>query len=380
MEPTSGARIESLAGAVKILRENDFGFSEAEIENSIVCLTRELEAGDLEKLEEKIGSKGIVTGAYKKKTFRDFENLLCEELFSLFETSTIKRSERFDSFLGKARELEAKIIGLEPGNARVYEYSSGKRLVYDAVTDGFMDSGLGMAVLGSSYKTIGDYQAFQLYFCSPQGRERLKESFFGNKSFKFFKMKLGLMSGMIMGQCDFLEKMPTADGEIRIVVPNIRKYAASNRIDPGLYEQSVVLHEDIHNLTLRNSELTKRENELLAVIYSEDGERGDAAGEELEAILTAIEGHADFFTGMISKELLNFEHCAKVSGPAEWILAGCEKKLFGLGKIVERYEKGRGFIKYLYSKDPAAVNLVLSDPPKTMAEIENPSAYLQRVK
>jgi uncharacterized protein (DUF2342 family) len=92
--------------------------------------------------------------------------------------------------------------------------------------------------------------------------------------------------------------------------------------------------------------------------------------------MTVIEGHAEFFTNLFSKDLVpGLDTTRRKLG----VMKKLKYKILGLDKLLARYKDGERFISVLYEYGGAKLaNTPLGVLP-TRQEIELPGQYIDRI-
>lgn len=205
--------------------ENVPPFIQKEMEKYVAMATGE--KSETAKIDELKSGLMIVLG---------FLNKPCE----------IKTGDRFYPFLEEVKKVETEITGLTFGKCRIWEYGSGRKCLFDALFTTFDELQLWPKILKRKEKST-------LAKNTPLHRKIISALLLIPRLlvvcilFLFLKFSMIRISKKILGQYDFIEKIPFSVGEIRIVTSNIQKCAKNRCYNLSGLEKYVVLHEDIHN-------------------------------------------------------------------------------------------------------------------------------------
>ncbi|MFB6088685.1 MAG: zinc-dependent metalloprotease [Candidatus Aenigmatarchaeota archaeon] len=210
---------------------------------------------------------------------------------------------------------------------------------------------------------------------------RFKNSLINLFKIPYQRKQISYMSDRVMGTSDIdvlfddigvLEhELPEAIG---IVHRNIEEFSDNKEISPKLGEKYTITHETIHKGQKRNfPDVEDKRGDLIRKKFSgvEDQEQIE---DKLNAYMSALEGHAEFFTNQIFEDQIedlerNYNFRQKF-----WT------KFYGLEPVIERYTKGSEFIDQLYREGGTELaNLAIERPPESMEEIENPEQYIERI-
>ena len=304
-----------------------------------------------------------------------------KSLSYLDEPGEIKEGIRFYPFLAKVRELEEKIIGIKPGECEIREYYSGKKCLFDAL--------------------VATNEELEMWLLFVRVKKEIRANFSLKKSLLAIpllplifplmiilslrqRILLTELSKMILGQHDSLRQTSFSSGEIRVVIPNIQKIAEDTDCRVEDLERFVIIHEEVHNLQASNFSLRQKRKELAArflkdivsmISTGKNTGRINHTKDELEALMTAIEGHAEFFSKKIAEVLLpDFKFRRRTFG----LLRNIKNRILGLSQ--KRYSDGAKFIEYLYLRGGSSLaNLPLKINPISLEEIKNPEEYLKRI-
>jgi len=279
------------------------------------------------------------------------------------------------------RELEEKIIGIKPGECEIREYYSGKKCLFDAL--------------------VATNEELEMWLLFVRVKKEIRANFSLKKSLLAIpllplifplmiilslrqRILLTELSKMILGQHDSLRQTSFSSGEIRVVIPNIQKIAEDTDCRVEDLERFVIIHEEVHNLQASNFSLRQKRKELAArflkdivsmISTGKNTGRINHTKDELEALMTAIEGHAEFFSKKIAEVLLpDFKFRRRTFG----LLRNIKNRILGLSQ--KRYSDGAKFIEYLYLRGGSSLaNLPLKINPISLEEIKNPEEYLKRI-
>jgi coenzyme F420 biosynthesis associated uncharacterized protein len=232
---------------------------------------------------------------------------------------------------------------------------------------------------------------------------------------------ISFLASKVLGQYEVFLPPHEGDGRLSLVAPNIVEVERVLEVDPTDFRMWVALHEQTHHLQFTGvpwlrphllgivdrlagtTELDpgqlfarlrsaveeirsggERPGGVLALLQSPE-QRAVAA--EAQALMTVLEGHADFVMDAVGPEVVptvatirgRFEQRRRRSGsPVQVVL----RKLLGLDAKLAQYRIGGAFFRAVDADAGSeAVAAVFSDPlhlPST-AELADPSSWLRRV-
>ena len=231
---------------------------------------------------------------------------------------------------------------------------------------------------------------------------------------------LAFLASKVLGQFEIFNQ---PGGELLLVAPNVIEAERSLGVDPGDFRLWVCLHEGTHRLQfmavpwldgyLRErvgalidsidldpkvvgarlkfavGELAKaaRGDEsgegLLALIQ---GERSRAIMDEITAIMSLVEGHAEYVMDAVGPDVVpsvasiraKFDHRRQGSGPLDRLV----RRLLGLDVKMRQYAEGGAFVKQVVAKVGMTGFNVVWTSPETLprrAELTDPDAWIKRV-
>jgi hypothetical protein len=301
-------------------------------------------------------------------------------------------------YLEETRPVVDEVTKLKHNdNLQILEYESGKKCLYDALENIITREKI-FETLEVFYDKVSPLKCklvrtmFEFPVLFPWGmitKVRIKHI-------------LNYFSKNILGQYD-ANALPISqfEGTMRIVSANITRYVTEMYKDKpdvipskiGEMKKYVVMHEDIHdrqafnfpeiNLEL-NSVLKRLLLSMVIELYggikevpeAEAKRIKDDSMDKLDAMMSIIEGHSEFFTNKVAEALIPFLKYRRKETP----LSSLKRRFYDVNKKYEQYKKGFTFIQHLYERGGAELaNLPLQKYPTGMKEIENPDLYLLRI-
>lgn len=308
------------------------------------------------------------------------------------------RSEPYHAYMEEVDPHIEDATGLRLNDGvSVFDYTSGKKCIYDA-TSGILDR-IGLkSELYVLDKVIRDDKGRSLRDAA--------EVIYRLLTLPISRIKMIVeverLSKNILGLYDIINiSQPMGSplrksGMIGIVTPNIVRHSTEIGSDLEDLTKYVITHERIHDTGLHNFPeiddklFSHAHNIIHAEIIRRRGgiqeiSKGDAllikkeSDDAVEAVMTVIEGHAEFHTNRVVKEILpGFEFRRERS-----IYRRLAESL-GLDKnrrrALNRYNFGSKFMSRLYDVGGAELtNMPFVDFPVSTYEIRNPDAYLERI-
>lgn len=279
--------------------------------------------------------------------------------------TSVKSTTRFNEFLGGISKFQKEVIGYFAGDAEVIEYESGKKCLYDALFRVMDELDIWSVV---AIKEEKFFSKVPWFFLIP-----ILSPIIFLLAYLRARIVLTYLSNQILGMYDLQDRVPIPRGAIRIVPSNIKKLAKKRNLDFQIVEKYVVIHESIHDLQTSIFPVEDYRKTLAKEFFTK---KDSSSQEKLGALMTVIEGHAEFFTNKLAKELWPEIQFRKKKG----FLQKMVNKALGLEGKTKQYEIGSHFIGYLYQKGGLTMaNLPLTNLPFSMDEIKNPETYLKRV-
>ena len=246
------------------------------------------------------------------------------------------------SILEETQRLEEQLFGTRTHLNMVQEYTSGSQMLYEAFLS-ICNNFLGVVPKRSHITLKEIISVIQL------------------------ALSLPMLTSRIMGQYDLLEVSKEAQEKLRICTINIRNIADEKFILYYKLLWYVVIHEEIHNWQSKTFNI----NLLMKDLIQRDDKQA------LSNLMTCLEGHAEFFANVFAKKLIP-EFKFNRNKPSFW--TSIKYKIIGMDKQMNRYVKGKKFIRTLYEQGGIPmVNKVFEIIP-TQDEINSmPFTYMQRV-
>jgi coenzyme F420 biosynthesis associated uncharacterized protein len=237
---------------------------------------------------------------------------------------------------------------------------------------------------------------------------------------------LGYLSGKVLGQFDPMGGEPGGAGRLVLVAPNVIKVERELDVDPTDFRLWVCLHESTHRLQFTAVDwMTDYFRALVAAFAeatpTEPGElltrlvaalRGRAEDDDdhvfqgrrswveavqtpeqravfdrLLALMTLLEGHADFVMDAVGPEVVPTVSAIRsrftlrrqrTSGPIDRLI----RTLLGMDAKLAQYVKGAAFTRGVVARVGVdGFNAVWTSPETlpTRAEIEDPAAWVRRI-
>jgi hypothetical protein len=315
--------------------------------------------------------------------------ILIEDIVLAFlKSGRSTKSPRGERALSKIKPYITEETSLKPLDIPIFDYSSGKRLVYDAflsIADEF-----DIYHLMASEKEKGELSS------RAEGTKKpfsyISTPFNIAKSLWYYlnlRYQTNAVAKNVMGISEveslfyrtFLHKrargkISTKKGKIDFpigVVPEtISSVASKKKVSFGTLYTYVVGHEYIHRL---QDQLPIKQIQKDLVKKSFASQSPKSVDEEIEATMITLEGYAEFFSDRASRKFQGFEYNRSYS-----LSNSLRNRLTGQQKSIERYLKGREFIASLYDIGGVALaNKSLVHPPKSFQEIQNPESYVGRI-
>lgn len=286
-------------------------------------------------------------------------------------------------FMEAVKEEELKIFGVATPPCQIMVYQTGSKMLFDGMRSTLRQIIPTIFEMEPPDKLLSDLR---------RNRSALKSIYTIIVDIKlilllipeYLRVRLvnTELAKLVLGQYDLIELVEVSKEELRIADNNIHKWANGQGDDYEIKKRYVLIHEEIHNLDAQyygsmgcqigmiKKQLAKTKGRKNKKMTKEDKD-------EALAFAAAVEGRAEFFTGLISKELLpNFVY--EQTEPN--FLRKLYWKIIGIEKLTNNYVQGPIFIQYLYDKGGIKLaNIVFEKPPISMKEIDNPELYLQRI-
>lgn len=241
------------------------------------------------------------------------------------DSNVITHVDSKDTFYQSVLDLERAILGGNVSESEIHLYQSGGQLLFDALTESAksmnttrQSSGVGLSTMVLASQVL---------------------------------ISLPILKNLILGQYDFINNCgPVGDGIssdsiIRICSGNIKKVAATKNLECISLFRYTLIHEEIHNWQAHNTKMQSIRKELT--------DRGDI--NEIMNYMVLVEGHAEFFTDMISNRLLTeFRLERSVPGLIDKIIY----KITGLDKMRNRYIIGKKFFEDVYMLSDGNMSMI----------------------
>lgn len=263
------------------------------------------------------------------------EMMLLEPLDAGEEASVVEDEEYGQS----SRPRIEDETGLEhPDSYEVVEYPSGQQLIFDSLS-------------GSLEQHM------------PEEVEETEDEDFNLSDVRDALEGFSTKLGGLMEQ--------DSEGTYRIIyVPeNIQRASENQSMNAEQLERGVKIEEGLHATQKHNHPgIFERKEELSSQL------QGPEKKDEFLALMSAIEGHALFYTSQIAPGYTDLDREVDLEDNP-----GME--LLDIEDITTQYESGVEFISELYERGGRKyANLPLQKHPNDMDEINNPEQYLQRVE
>jgi conserved hypothetical protein len=197
---------------------------------------------------------------------------------------------------------------------------------------------------------------------------------------------LGLLSRRVLGQVD--PGLFTADGPrgLYIVEPNLRATAARLDAEPAVLRRWILAHELVHVAQFSSAPwlIAHLETRLEAVLSAAaQRELATAAMEELQAVMTVIEGHAEWqMDGLLADDVTALRAAVERRRRQPDPLLRLVGALVGLDQKRAQYVTGRAFFAAVdASQRPVDAARVFGGPEAlpSPAELETPQRWIDRM-
>ena len=256
-------------------------------------------------------------------------------------------------------------LGLEhPEDVSFLEYPSGQQMIYDAITQLIENNGL-YGEMEESFDEDSS-QSFSLL------RDPITIAK-GIAKYLWMRKKINFQANRVMGIHE-LNKFTnggfpvTLNEEIIGYVPdNIGRFAERHDTDEEMALQYVKTHEGIHVVQSYNFPgIRERKAELIDSVAEIEREAvPEDVGDEIQAMMTVVEGHAEYFTNKIVEDRYDIEIDRNTSLKQDTI-----NRIFGFKEKRDQYLEGSNLIAELY--DIGGLDLAhepLRDLPQSMEDI-----------
>ena len=195
---------------------------------------------------------------------------------------------------------------------------------------------------------------------------------------------LAFLASHVLGQYDPLLLAEADDHELYFVHPNIRHVASELDVDEDRFRRWIAFHEVTHAAEFGAApwvrELLETHVEAL-VDAAGDGRLDRGSFAELQTVMTAIEGYAEFVMDRaFDREAADLREALEARRSRRGPLAVVMGRLLGLDLKRRQYERGRAFFEAVAEAggDPAAVWGSPSTLPSA-GELDAPERWLDRV-
>ncbi len=257
--------------------------------------------------------------------------------------------------------------GLEhPDEFEMMEYESGRQIMYD--------------VLNSTAEVIEeDAPRVDTNTLDPSWRNnpKMKAMMVAAEGAIWASRKmLESFSDNMMGvaDLDMITMDPEKVPDMAYTTDNIAKFANRQDIGYNAAEAYVKTHEGIHLAQFHtHPELQERR---LEIMKSDEPNPGplDVDLEEIQGLMSVIEGHAEFYTNKAFDTIANVE-VDREGGLKKKLL----KKVHPLYRMAHRqYEDGSDFIETLHKQGGDWLTEKALENPPTTEEIDNPGQWIER--
>lgn len=264
--------------------------------------------------------------------------------------------------------LEDELRLEHPENVAFLEYPDGQQMVYDAITQLFDYSGLYEKAEEIEEEVDESVPLWKL----PVELAKLARYI---PTYLWMRKKMNFQADRVMGLHEVnrytVSGFPaTLEDEIIGYVPeNIMDFADRQDIEPEEADQYVKTHEGIHVIQSHSfPQIQRRRRDVLERgLDIENSETVEDFKEEIQAVMTAIEGHAEFFTNKVAEERYALEIGRDLSLKQDIIY-----RIFGMKEKREQYRKGSELIGQLYDLGgPELAHEPLRNPPERLEELED---------
>lgn len=225
----------------------------------------------------------------------------------------------------------------------------------------------------------------------------------------YARMQSKYMCSRIMGVYDILIEQNAYDlknellhkGTIMIFPDNIRNLGREKLVDLEDLELYVLLHENIHDKQRSITSDDERSDAINNIVLLKEIKKMGGVkrkgyelltkyfahkllkkyDDSLMAYMCTLEGHATHCSDLLGEEVIDDfdEFSNKLDKSGIW--REIRLQLYGMGKKMQQYKKGKKFFKQLDEYGGIDwVNLPLINLPDSMSEIENPERYIDRVE